>query len=323
MPKNAKKEQRKAKDQLRFGIGEWYGRPFGKLTPEERKAYADMQKLKKRDQPPQPCPFRTSPSKNCSKTGGVCSIRLYRKSGEEGTVTIDGNEGSLRALCPQRFKQDNTIYNLISQKLLRSHAPVILGEVPFLQASTKQAGNDIKKEFKDVGSIDNVLVHPDDPTKWCAVELQAVYFSGDSMNHEFALLRDYDLQVLPFPAAKRRPDYRSSGPKRLMPQLQTKVPTISRWGKKMAVVVDKDFYEALGEMNEVQNEDVSGSEIIWFVVKYVDSGELYRVELESVHLTTLDEAVKGLTGGHPVSMETFEIRIKERVAAQLRKSLSD
>jgi hypothetical protein len=41
-------------------------------------------------------------------------------------------------------------------------------------------------------------------------------------------------QTLPCPAKHRRPDWRNSNPKGLLPQLQTKVPTIRTWCKKMA-----------------------------------------------------------------------------------------
>jgi hypothetical protein len=96
--------------------------------------------------------------------------------------------------------------------------------------------------------------------RWAALEIQAVYFSGATMGAEFHLLRHHEATGVPFPAGHRRPDYRSSGPKRLMPQLQIKVPSLRRWGKKMAVVVDEGFFGALGKMDEVK--DVSNCDIV-------------------------------------------------------------
>ena len=88
--------------------------------------------------------------------------------------------------------------------------------------------------------IDQVLVSVSGQgLKWCALEMQAVYFSGKSMENDFKDMRQWEGPGIPFPKVQRRPDFRSSGPKRLMPQLQIKVPTISRWGKKMAVVLEK------------------------------------------------------------------------------------
>jgi hypothetical protein len=65
------------------------------------------------------------------------------------------------------------------------------------------------------------------PMDWCALEIQAVYFSGQSMSNEFRMLAEGETEAMPYPAKHRRPDWRSSGPKRLLPQLQTKVTTIN------------------------------------------------------------------------------------------------
>jgi len=171
----------------------------------------------------------------------------------------------------------------------------------------------VESQAEDVGRIDNVLVHPTrDPMHWCALEIQAVYFSGAAMGREFKLVQTFTGEGLPFPAANRRPDYRSSGPKRLMPQLQIKVPTLRRWGKKMAVLVDRSFFNALGKMDDVK--DISNCDIAWFVIRYEESGGEALLTPDQVRLTTLERAVEGLTGGHPVSLEVFEARIREKLA---------
>jgi len=67
-----------------------------------------------------------------------------------------------------------------------------------------------------VGKIDEVLVNAESGTlRWCALEFQAVYFSGKSMENDFKAMRDWTGPGVPFPAVQRRPDFRSSGPKRL------------------------------------------------------------------------------------------------------------
>jgi hypothetical protein len=120
--------------------------------------------------------------------------------------------------------------------------------------------------------------------------MQAVYFSGKSMENDFKIMREWNGPGSPFPMVQRRPDFRSSGPKRLMPQLQTKVPTISRWGKKMAVVIDRAFWNSLGTMREVK--DLSNSEIVWFVVKYEAINGHFALERDQLHFTTLSNAVE-------------------------------
>lgn len=83
-------------------------------------------------------------------------------------------------------------------------------------------------------------------------------------------------------------------------------------GEKMAVVVDRAFWDSLGEMRTVR--DLSNAEIAWFVVVF-SGPEAGRFQLNrgQVHFTTLTHAVEGLTGGMPVSLEIFEHEIRARM----------
>ena len=97
-----------------------------------------------------------------------------------------------------------------------------------------------------------------------------------------------------------------------MPQLQTKVPTISRWGKKMAVIIDRAFWDSLGSIRETK--DISNSEIAWFVVSFeCKTHGHFSLKRDEVHFTTLSNAVEGLTGGTPMSLERFESQIRARL----------
>jgi hypothetical protein len=282
-----------------FGIGEIAGKLFTSLSPDSAGRLIGS---------PQRCPFR--PGMNCSKDGKVCTLRAY-----EADFDDDWSEpfGDLVTACPYRFEQDKTVYRWIGHELLGTDTPILLGQIGFLRAVHKDplAGPSGRRE--NVGRIDNILVHPQlEPLRWCPLEMQAVYFSGASMKKYQRDLAAYEGEWPPFSDGRRRPDFRSSGPKRLMPQLQIKVPSLRRWGKKMAVVVDKAFFDAMAPMDEVS--DVSNADIIWFVVNY----ELKRATARLVPLqrfpTTLEGAVKGLTAGEPVDLPTFERRIRERAA---------
>ena len=145
--------------------------------------------------------------------------------------------------------------------------------------------------------------------------VQAVYFSGKNMPLEFNYIEQTQGK-LSMAREKRRPDYRSSGVKRLMPQLLTKVPTLRRWGKKMAVVVDAPFFHSMGKMERVS--DVSNADIVWFLVDFVENSNRGRFRLEVVEefYTTLESATLGLTGGVPVSQGVFEGRIKAKAKAK-------
>ena len=335
----------------KFHIAEWYGHPFrdlgdwdrvrlaghevggsamtkadlarmitlekkdslGKLKPKEADRLNVLRdKLAQQQANELPCPFRTdSPHPTCTKPGGVCSIRIYRE--EAGTIEpIDGERGSLRALCPWRFHQGGTAFNKIGESLLADPSPLRAGEVGFLEST----GNLDSAPGEDVGRIDMILVKSNGadgaPMDWVAVEVQAVYFSGKKMSLEFDHLK-LTQGKLSMAREKRRPDYRSSGVKRLMPQLLTKVPTLRRWGKKMAVAVDAPFFYSMGKMERAT--DLSNADIVWFLVDFKQTapGEPFQLEVVDEFYTTLESATLGLTGGVPVSQRAFEDRIRAKV----------
>ena len=310
----------KQKDQTpRFGIGEWFGKSLIELSGDERRRLAAEVLKPKSLRTPQPCPFQARKSEAaCSKDGGVCSLRLYSRGTHDPTgramgIPAEGPQGELRATCPYRFHDRLDVFNWVGEVILGDPDPVLVGEVGFLEAgaTTDNAGGD------DVGRIDMVLVSNKTvagaPMAWAALEIQAVYFSGDAMRGEFEAFADPSMDWVIFPAGRRRPDYRSSGPKRLMPQLQIKVPTLRRWGKKMAVVVDRAFFDSIGDMDNVT--DISNADIAWFVVKFEETKGDGRARLvrDKVRFTTLERSVEGLTGGKPVALPIFETRIRQNM----------
>jgi hypothetical protein len=210
--------------------------------------------------------------------------------------------------------ESGTIFRWVGETLLDTSEPIVLSEIGFLDRlkPDETLGQETEDGRDFIGRIDNVLVHPNrSPMDWCALELQAVYFSGMSMANEFKMLSQWSTGVLPFPAKHRRPDWRSSGPKRLLPQLQTKVPTIRTWGKKMAVVIDEAFYGSLVGLDRERH--LSNAEIIWFVVGYeARSGGWKLVPKDAVY-ARLDASVKSLTGGVPLSKERFEQQLVSKM----------
>jgi len=306
----------------RFGIGEWFGFNVTQLSGEERRQFAAEALKPKKERTPQPCPFQArKPDATCTKAGGVCSLRLYSyvahlENGRAVGVPVGGQQGELRATCPYRFHEELEVFKWVGETILGDPDPLLVGEVGFLEtgASTDSEGGD------DVGRIDMVLVSTktprEAPMEWAAIEIQAVYFSGDAMRSEFEAFNDPAVDWVVFPAGRRRPDYRSSGPKRLMPQLQIKVPTLRRWGKKMAVAVDRAFFDSIGEMDNVS--DISNADIAWFIVRFeeVAGQKRARIVPDEVRYTTLERSVEGLTGGKPVPKPVFEQRILDKLGSQ-------
>lgn len=291
----------------RHGIGEWYGKGFENYRPDERLALAKRE-LDTDGLTQTTCPFKPA-GNECNKKGGVCSLRLYEQEGENDVSGI----GVPITTCPNRFQEAGLIYHWVARTLLDTEEPVVLSEIGFLDRLKNNDQAEVSEDDSQIiGRIDNVLLYPTKlPLEWCALEIQAVYFSGSSMSQEFKMLVDYDMEALPFPAAHRRPDWRSSGPKRLLPQLQTKTPTIRTWGKKVAVVIDKSFFESLVGLDHEKH--ASSSEIVWFVVGYDPAPNGWKLVEGEVVYTKLESSIRALTGGVPLSKEGFEEQLFKKL----------
>ncbi len=111
--------------------------------------------------------------------------------------------------------------------------------------------------------MDIVIASNQAASEWYGLEIQVVYFSGDGMAREFEQLRSDGGSAPPMPVGRRRPDWRSSSAKRLMPQLEVKTPTLRRWGKKLAVAVDWSFFEAIGGRSDNPSHDLNDGDIVW------------------------------------------------------------
>lgn len=302
-----------------FGIAEWYGRSYALLSDQQRRELLRQQKEKQRPS----CFHRNQEGEpvKCKKARGVCSFRKYVRDAETGEVTIDsGPDGQLHTVCPNRFYEDGVVYRWIGEELLGDAVARVVEQVPFLSSTLagEEGDVDASKGEKAVGRIDAVLVAQDG--NWCAVEMQAVYFSNSSLEAEWAAIEAFDGCGIPFPGKPTaRPDFRSSAPKRLMPQLQTKVPTLRRWGRKMAVVVDERFFASLDRkvMREVGH--ISNADIIWFVVGYERSPQKEVLVRRSVYPTTLERAVEGLTAGQALSLPEFEQALTKKILDQDKK----
>lgn len=278
----------------RYGAAELFGRAIHSLSRD------DLKRLSSANHKDEACPFKAGGAV-CHKKGGVCSLRLYEKSADQRISIV----GEPVTTCPTRFLEDRTVFHWVHKILLGGADLKEVREVAFLMSD--QEGGISKK----VGRIDNVLLTEEDgKLTWCALEMQAVYFSGGQMGSDLKLMGKE--KGIPFPSKHRRPDFRSSGPKRLMPQLQIKVPTLRRWGKKMAVVIDKAFWESLGPVPVVPH--LSNADIVWFVVSYANGANgRFKLQADHAYYTTLEDAVTGLTGGTPVSLEEFERSIRQKL----------
>lgn len=166
---------------------------------------------------------------------------------------------------------------------------------------------------KRIGKIDFLIAVLDAngrPTDFAALEVQAVYISGLSVRPYFdEFLRTGNVPT----GGKRRPDYRSSAQKRLMPQLSLKVPVFRRWGKRFFVVVDAPFFEALPKIRRVEGKD--NSEITWLVYRLdrERSGCGYNMGSPEVIFTLWDDVLTALREGEAPQQSEVLAEIASRL----------
>src|SRR3990170_785561 len=122
----------------RYGIGEWYGRPFAVLSADERKQLAFKSLGGKLSG--LPCPFMSTPDQvvPCNKRGGVCTMRLYKLDAR----TDKGSPiGPFVTMCPSRFEEGKKVYSWIGSILLGTDSPLLMGQVGFLKRPTAEKGH--------------------------------------------------------------------------------------------------------------------------------------------------------------------------------------
>ena len=266
----------------RYQIAEWYGEPFVRMPPARRQELANAALG---NSPIPICPFQKN-SHVCSKKGGVCSLQVP----DSTPVTI----------CPTRFAEDNLIPNWLAE-IANFNNAYLAREVPFMRSPTTN---------RSAGRIDFVVASDKDASSWFGLEMQAVYFSGEGMQADFELILRSNDVVPPQPTAVRRPDWRSSSAKRLMPQLQVKVPTLRRWGTKLAVAVDQPFFNAIGGVSERPSEDLNDGDIIWLVPRINEECKLQKHHWEVLSLEASNDK---LLSAKTVNRQEFENILRDKL----------
>ena len=266
----------------RYGIAEWFGEPFG-LMPASRRQSLARAALGRA--PPPSCPFQSG-RPPCGKKGGVCSIR----SGDAQPVIT----------CPRRFEEGDLIPRWLGE--IVGFSDVFLArEVPFMRSPVTG---------RAAGRIDLVVARDNAATMWFGLEIQAVYFSGDGMRADFELLLENEEETPPPPTANRRPDWRSSSAKRLMPQLQIKAPTLRRWGTKLAVAVDLPFFQAIGGPKDEPSRDLDEGDIVWLAPRMTAD---FRLEAHHWEVLSLEASSDKLLSAETVKRGEFEGALRSKL----------
>lgn len=223
------------------------------------------------------CPFRQAPCTKSSITDpiGVCTLS-------------DGDEAA--SLCPVRFLERDVALKEAAKLAFGPSANFgVFPEIRILNVPGAEGKRDRK-----IGKVDFLLglIEKDQVVDFAAVEFQAVYFSGGEirtpMKHFIATGQLED--------ADRRPDFRSSAQKRLVPQLQLKVPVFRRWGKKFFVVTDTQFFRALPQFNAT---NAFSSEVTWLAFPIKNLGQSYSMQQPEIIYSQWDDVQTALREGEP------------------------
>lgn len=326
MPRVAKQKKAAADLAARYAIAEWFGNDMTALTPDDRQRLGQLAAAQDETGSlvgAPICPFLASliPEATCNKSGGVCSMRKFAP---DGTPMKDA---PVVTMCPSRFLQPvapgESLFAWIAEKMLDTRVAIVVKETPFLRkisdashATEAAVSGSNRADDKKAGRIDWILVNPGTVAKgeleWCAVETQSLYFSGKGMRAEFDAYSRAPSPVL-FPVYSRRPDYRSSGPKRLWPQLDVKVPVLRNWGKKVVVVVDRFFYNNMNTLADPSpraksdRERRENADVAWFVVDFDSNLRLTKGE---VVFTSLDSSRTALNATEPLSKADFTFNLR-------------
>jgi len=172
-----------------------------------------------------------------------------------GTCTLK-SENQAITICPNRFLENGQLFADAAREVFGRGSRI--AAVPEVSVFSGGAN-----EF---GKVDFMVLKLDDsgtPTdQFFALEIQSVYVSGKS---SVPVLRKFlTLGAIPR-AAVSAPDYRSSH-KRLIPQLESKMPIFRAWGIKYLVAVDHSFLASLPDFPK-QNS-LENSEITWLAYPF-------------------------------------------------------
>jgi len=244
------------------------------------------------------CPFHNSSGPNCTKFSvdnplGVCSI-------------FHGNE--IVVTCPIRFRQNYQVLADAGKFFFGNQKFVALTEVRLQDKDGGSAGN-----------IDIVLAVIDrdkNIVDFGAIEIQAVYISGNIGNVFNAYMENPKANAkMDWPAKNYpKPDYLSSSRKRLAPQLIFKGGILHQWGKKMAVVVHRGFFDQLPELKTVTPSE---AEIAWFVydLNMDKKTGTYQMQLHHAHYTKFQSALDRIITPETGDIRAFTKTLEKRIVA--------
>ncbi len=99
-----------------------------------------------------------------------------------------------------------------------------------------------------------------------------------------------------------------------MPQLEIKVPTLRRWASKLAVAVDRPFFDSIGGPSKNPTRDLDDGDIIWLVPELrTDLDGHMQLTPGHWEVLTLEQSRSKLLAAETISRGDFEASLKRRL----------
>ncbi len=251
------------------------------------------------------CPFHNT-SPNCTKSSvenplGVCSVF---SSQDEVVVT-----------CPVRFSQDWLITTDAADFFFPPDA--VWTSVSEVRLKDKQG--------KSAGNIDLVLLSHDAKGRvldYGALEVQAVYISGNVRTpFQYYMDDPSERADMDWRSERNYPraDYLSSSRKRLAPQLIFKGGILNTWGRKMAVALNRGFYDRLPTLEEV---DKAEADIAWLVYDLCldPAAQRYQLVRHKTVYTKFESALLKITRSEAGEESRFVMQLQAQLERRLDNS---
>jgi len=224
---------------------------------------------------------------------------------------VSGVEAS--CVCPHRF--------LEKKRLFRDAGRLAFGDGAEIVVAPEMRILDIPgARTRRIGKVDYVLAKlnsKDQVSDFAALEVQAVYISGDSVKpafHHYLASGNFEGQN-----CFRRIDPRSSLQKRLVPQLNLKVPVFRRWGKKFFVALDSMLFEHFPEFRT--SCSIQNSEITWLVYRFAKTGERYAMREPKILYSLWEDVLDSLREGNAPTPGEIQEEIDRKKDSLLRIKL--
>ena len=247
------------------------------------------------------CPFNNRVP-NCTKDKadnplGVCSVF---------------HDASIAVTCPIRFRQ----FWLIAEDAAAFFFP----DGPSWTSLTEVRLND--RNGESAGNIDVVLVAYDSKgkvTDFGALEVQAVYISGNVRRPFEYYMENPEANAnkgwrgkLNYP----RPDYLSSGRKRLVPQLLYKGGILNAWGKKIAVALDKSFFATLPDLKQAAS---GHADVAWMVydLELNETKTVYSIRRDRTVHSAFNEVLEQIARPSIGPVDEFVERLQAKLDEKL------